>query len=337
VPIVVDGWMGIGSAIHLSSPGGGGFLTFRDTNGAGLWEVTVVDYLLGGASDHTMALHYNRSGLAAGYPEWSEAVEPRFVPGAPPNGLLEKLWTYISIDRQHNFRPFNFDVDMNTNLAHTRWVVDKYRIHADGETPGEIETLYVDTAAHVVATSGRLNVGQIGTPPYRAYVTGDPIGTVMLGIAATNPADGDALVRASAKKLDGEGVEVDAPGDLHAFHCSTRVAGILQTFTQNTGAGDAAAYLLGGSAGDALVRTLAGTDWAFGCDRSTGKWTIANDFRLGFQDRLTLTTAGVLDLPLAGSALHIEGQKVLGPRVTGVAVTAEAIHAALVTQGVIGA
>jgi hypothetical protein len=282
------------SSFALSAAGGGELLTLRDTAGVAHWSLGATDFEFAGVSDHTYTLGFNLDGAALTHPTWAEAVEPRYHTGAPPNGLLEKLWTYTSIDRGTNFRPFNFSIDLNTHLANMRWEVDEFRVHGVGQTPGSDETLYVDTADKVLSCAGQLHVGALGTPAYRMTITGAPVNGVMLGITGLNVVSGNELLHLATAAA--------VTGDLDVVNAAPTVSGTLRNLLRNTGAGAAHHFLWAGSGGDAFFRTLANVDWAFGVDRSdAGKWKLCNGDVLGTNDRITVTSAGAVTITaLAG-------------------------------------
>lgn len=87
------------------------------------------------------------------------------------------------------------------------------------------------------------------------------------------------------------------------------------------------------------IRTFGGFGWRIenvGALTYAGKLEITLAKAGAIADIIYLSSAGVFNLTNGGS-FQISNTQVVGARVTGVAVTAEAIHAALVTHGLISA
>jgi len=109
-----------------------------------------------GVRDDLFGWSYNRDGAATAQPIWSEGFESRYASGAPPGGLLERHFNYTSIDRSVSYRPWNFNVDLNTHNANVLWNVLQYNISSRTE-PGDIYVF--DTSAPGNATFQRpLNI-----------------------------------------------------------------------------------------------------------------------------------------------------------------------------------
>src|SRR5262249_34643565 len=114
-------------------------------------EISASSDVFDGVRDDTFGWIYNRDGAATEQPIWSEGFESRYAPGAPPEGMLERHFNYTSIDRTVSYRPWFFNVDLNTHDANVLWNVLQYTISSRTEPD-----IYVfDTSALGVATFQR--------------------------------------------------------------------------------------------------------------------------------------------------------------------------------------
>jgi hypothetical protein len=270
-------------------------IRLADTNGPGFWSFSVADFIWSGVHNHTYGLGYNSDLSLTGMPQWGESIEPRYVPGAPPNGLFEKHWNYTSIDRSVTYRPMGFSIDLNTNAASQKWYVSDYRVlgRTDAENGGE--SFRVDTGAKAVHASA-LVAGVMGTSTnWPLEVRGPTKGATALGLAPTvNPDDTVVYITPTA-----------VTGDLNWINANSSVSGKAQANFWNTGAGGAVVQVLS-NAGDAWFTVSSSQGWAFGSHRSAaGSFKLSNSGTLGSNDRMIVTAAGAVtftDLATTGAA-----------------------------------
>ncbi len=160
-------------------------ISMRDTAGAGLWSLRAVNVDWSGVSDHAWAIHFNEGLITANQPAWGENIEPRYVDGAPPLGLLEKNWDYTSIDGLTSYRPYRFLMDLNTSLATAEYHIGTFKVIGNGQSAGTDDSIAVTTANKAVSMAGKLSIGTINTSGlYPLYVTGTA-GSAFTGISTS--------------------------------------------------------------------------------------------------------------------------------------------------------
>ncbi len=167
------------------SGAGNAQISMRDTLGDGLWTMRVVNVDWSGISDQAWAIHYNEDGSEAAQPKWGENIEPRYTDGAPPLGLLEKNWDYVSIDRSISYRPYRFLIDLNTSLATAEYHVGGFQVIGRTQSAGTDDSIAVTTANKAVSMAGKLSIGTINTSGlYPLYITGTA-GSAFTGISTS--------------------------------------------------------------------------------------------------------------------------------------------------------
>lgn len=293
--------------------------------GAGYWDIAAKDFYNQGGypvHNHTLGIQFNEDASILTHPQWGENWEPRYVAGAPPNGLLEKNWGYTSIDRSVTYRPFNFNVDLNTHSATMFWRLGMFDI--DSRT-GSTYVFRVNTATPQVQILSR---AQVDAGPVA-------INTQVFAVAGNSGSATFMTISPTALTSGTQALSVVMPTiafDIDALSIQGPNSGRTTTQLRNTGTGGANDLIWGGSSGDAWTRWLANGDWSAGVDRSdSGNFKISGSGLLGTSDRLSITSAGVVNIATASTAaLQMAGTKVLG--LQGAAVADATDAASVITQ-----
>ena len=116
-----------------------------------------------GNSDHSWSIQFNRGGVSAAHPRWGENIEVYFDTNgstAGGNRLIEKNWDYTSIDGLTSYRPFNFNVNIDTHDAEMWWKAGLFYITHRNGAVGSQDALRVVSSATTdsnnVSMAGRL-------------------------------------------------------------------------------------------------------------------------------------------------------------------------------------
>lgn len=244
-----------GEAVQLADPISQGF-----------WDLRATHHVNTGVTNHELALIYNEGSAITNQPAWGENWEPRFVGAFAPNGLLEKNWNFTGINGAVPYRPFLFNINLNTERA--SWWERGQTWRFSLET-NDNPAVLINTDDGGTLSASNLTVGTIGNGTYPLYVRTAPRGGVLAGFQATTTTGGDILLYLNSSTA--------TTGTLYPFYATANATALLTSHFDNSGAGGANVDIQGGSSGDAYVRTLAGQDWAFGADRSdSGKFKITN-------------------------------------------------------------
>lgn len=259
------------------------------------WTIRAQDfYNQGGAGvhNHTFGVAFNPEGELAAMPGWSESLEPRFVPGAAPNGLLEKFWTYTSIDGLTSYRPFQFNVNLNTHEALFEHNASRFYVVNKDQSHGADDSLAIYTPNKIVSMAGGLSLGAISDSlTQRLRITGSVIGGAAVAIAPTSINPGESGLSINLP-------EPSSPGNYYAVQYNGINANDIATEYRNLGSGNMRVQAWAGSQGNAWFRTLANTDWSFGVDRADeGSWKLCNADTLNENICLTVRGVGSIFLP----------------------------------------
>ena len=243
----------------------------------------------GGQDDTNWSIQFNHERVA-GYPGWGENIEVFFDTGS--QRLIEKNWDYTSIDRSVSYRPFTFNVDIDTHEASQTWWVRNYTIK---NRIDDAALLRLDTIAHTIQSTGQLVVAQHPSKEFTFGLTGAIGSGSSLFVYPTSLSNEAAIVQIVGPALTGEYTAISATGQAN---------GIVGNILRNT-AGPVREMLWAASGRDAWVRTLGGSvDCSFGVDAS------ANAFRIDFGDSLGGNVA--LSIDATTKAATFLGRVLLG-------------------------
>lgn len=86
-----------------------------------------------GQIDHVWEFYYNWQGQSASHPRWKENVENFFVVPGSGIRLFEKNWDYTSIDGTVSYRPFMFNVNIDTHKSDYRFQASTFQVTDEEE------------------------------------------------------------------------------------------------------------------------------------------------------------------------------------------------------------
>ncbi len=311
-------WTGLHTFTHsvVVAASGDSKITMADTAGAGLWTLRAVNANWSGVSDHSWAIHFNESGATANQPRWGENIEPRYVDGAPPLGLLEKNWDYTSIDGGTSYRPYRFLMDLNTHLATAEYHVGTFRVIGNGQSTGTDDSLVITAATKAVSMAGYLTIGAIdATGAYPLRITGSAA-SAFAGIATSTAIADNIFWYASASNA--------VTGAMRAFDltakASTGFAGNITNSNNSSTSAHASLQLIstGASGGSPFVDYIISgvLGWRVGVDNgNSDRFLIANNTDLAY-NVFSITTGGAIVMGQENTNA-IVGATVRGPNGTG--------------------
>jgi len=108
-------------------------------------------------NDNVYELNSNWDGAVATHPKWQMNIENFYRIPASGQRLIEVNWSYSSIDRATSYRPFNFQVDVDTHEAGMNWRVKNYDINS--RTGGPFFS--VDTSAPSITAAAPITAQSV--------------------------------------------------------------------------------------------------------------------------------------------------------------------------------
>lgn len=241
-----------------------------------------------GQIDNNWGISLNGAGESALHPRWSENIE-NFFDADSGGRLLEKNWSYVSIDGLTEYRPFNFNVNIDTHNADMYWVVSRYRIQ---HRQGSDYALDFDTTVANPSATFRSAVAisrSFSSNLSALRVGGNSSGSGLVVFEPSSIADNTSILTINNPVLTNKNLmSMQIQGSV-----SNGKLGALIYNTSNTGTALMQIANLSASKDSYLICSNLSTWWSMGLDSSeSNTFKISNNHEFGTNDFLKITTAG---------------------------------------------
>lgn len=258
-----------------------------------------------GNIDDTWSLQFNEGGVSASHPEWSENIEVFFDNGT--DDLIEKNWSYTSIDGLTSYRPFQYGLNLGTHNVRLDQLIGSYRIgHRLGGAGNRPQFQFdLDTTNQTTAINSPTTISTAGmtfnTPPLT--VVGNP-GTdnfLQLTQSAGSLGTGQAFISCAPTTSTADYV--------YALKVPWNVARLVEEYRNTKSNGTVERYAVANAADVFDVYEVTGQQWYSGIDYSDSQaFTIGPGVSPGTDNAIRidktsrdLTTTGAVSIAASSS------------------------------------